>query len=145
MRTTRLLIAPAVAGLAAGAFAFGRGTAQTDDQRVRAAEVQGRAVGVRDGRAAGIREGRALERTSSLPTRRREAGKAAFDAGYVAGANDVFGGFDGGWSLTSPYVITIRRATGRVTYRIDSRVPMRPGFHYRRCPRATGVCEVPRR
>ena len=41
--------------------------------------------------------------------------------GYAAGANDVFGGFDGGWSLSEPYVITLARGSGAVTYRIDSR------------------------
>jgi hypothetical protein len=127
MRTTTLLILLAVAGLAAGTFVLGRGTAQMDEQRSLAAEAHGRAVGIREGRAAGVQEGRALERTNSLPPRRRAAAKAAFDAGYVAGANDVFGGFDGGWSLTSAYVVTIRRGVGRVTYRIDSRVPVRPG------------------
>ena len=49
------------------------------------------------------------------------APRAAFDAGYAAGANDVFGGFDGGWSLSEPYVITLARGSGAVTYRIDSR------------------------
>ena len=47
--------------------------------------------------------------------------RAAFDAGYAAGANDVFGGFDGGWSLAEPYVVTLARGSGAVTYRIDSR------------------------
>ena len=47
--------------------------------------------------------------------------RAAFDAGYAAGANDVFGGFDGGWSLSEPYVVTLARGSGAVTYRIDSR------------------------
>ena len=47
--------------------------------------------------------------------------RAAFAAGYAAGANDVFAGFDGGWSLSQPYVITLARGSGAVTYRIDSR------------------------
>ena len=51
--------------------------------------------------------------------------RAAFDAGYAAGANDVFGGFDGGWSLSEPYVITLARGSGAVTYRIDSRRVLR--------------------
>jgi hypothetical protein len=145
MRTTTLAILLVVASLAAGMFALGRGTAKTDEQRARAAEAHGRALGVRDGRAAGVQEGRALERTKSLPLRPRAAAKAAFDAGYVAGANDVFGGFDGGWSLTGPYVVTIRGAMGPVTYRIDSRVPIRPGVNYYRCPQSPTVCQEPRR
>ena len=45
----------------------------------------------------------------------------AFAAGYAAGANDVFAGFDGGWSLSQPYVNALARGSGGVTYRIDSR------------------------
>jgi hypothetical protein len=30
----------------------------------------------------------------------------AFQAGYAAGANDVFGDCDGGWDYDRPYVIT---------------------------------------
>jgi len=39
----------------------------------------------------------------------------------VAGAALAAGGFDGGWSLSEPYVVTLARGTGAVTYRIDSR------------------------
>jgi hypothetical protein len=94
------------AALAAAGFALGRAT-DTD---------AGHDAGVREGRAAGLQEGRALQASGSAPTTR-----AAFDAGYAAGANDVFGGFDGGWSLAEPYVITLARGSGGVTYRIDSR------------------------
>ena len=71
---------------------------------------QGRAEGVRAGRAAGVREGRALQEGASAnvsarrdrasPPPRASSGPSA--AGYDAGANDVFGGFDGGWSLSTP-------------------------------------------
>ena len=37
----------------------------------------------------------------------------------------VVGGFDGGWSLSQPYVITLARGSGAVAYRIDSRRPAR--------------------
>jgi hypothetical protein len=84
---------------------------------------QGRAIGIREGRAAGVQEGRALQLGESLPGDARRVARRAFEAGYVAGANDVFGGFDGGWSLTKPYVITLRRGSGAITYRIDSRRP----------------------
>ena len=73
------------------------------------------------GRALGVREGRALQASASTPRGTR----AAFEAGYAAGANDVFGGFDGGWSLDTPYVITLRKGSGAITYRIDSRRPGR--------------------
>lgn len=129
---------------AAGAlFALGRASVDRDDagdageRSARAAGLregllaghasgvhQGRADGIREGRAAGVEEGRLLQLgDESLPRDARHAARRAFEAGYVAGANDVFGGFDGGWSLTRPYVITLRRGSGAITYRIDSRRP----------------------
>jgi hypothetical protein len=108
---SRVVAVAAAAALAAAGFALGRASADTD---------AGRDAGVREGRAAGLQEGRALQASGSAPTTR-----AAFDAGYAAGANDVFGGFDGGWSLSEPYVITLARGSGGVTYRIDSRRSLR--------------------
>jgi hypothetical protein len=105
--------------LVGGAFALGRASVDTDDaeQEGRAAgEAQGRATGLREGRAVGVREGRALQ----IPT----TGRRAFQAGYVGGANDVFGGFDGGWALGAPYVVTVARGSHGVTYRLDSRRPL---------------------
>jgi hypothetical protein len=99
--------------VAAGGFAVGRTTAGE--------EPGGYAAGLRAGRADGLREGRELQ---LAPDDRK-----AFDAGYTAGANDVFGGFDGGWDLSTPYVVRIARGTGPVTYRIDSREPFRDTPH----------------
>ena len=73
----------------------------------------GQAAGLRAGRAVGIREGRALQQPASA--------RRAFQAGYTAGANDVFGGFDGGWSLGTPYTITLGKGPGGTAYRIDTR------------------------
>jgi len=95
-----------VAGLAiaGGAFAIGRASVDRGKDTDTARD---------EGRAAGVREGRALQQPV--------AGRKAFRAGYVAGANDVFGGFDGGWSLGAPYSITLERGEGGVTYRIEKR------------------------
>jgi hypothetical protein len=93
-----------------GLFVLGRESSDGGD---------GHAAGLREGRALGVREGRALQASASSPRGTR----AAFEAGYAAGANDVFGGFDGGWSLDTPYVITLRKGSGAITYRIDSRRP----------------------
>jgi hypothetical protein len=62
---------------------------------------------------AGVRDGRALQ---APPDARH-----AFDDGYQAGANDVFGGYDGGWDLDRPYVITLKKGGDGITYRIASR------------------------
>jgi hypothetical protein len=105
---SRLVAVVAGVAVAVAGFALGRATADTG---------AGHDAGVREGRAVGLQEGRALQATGSAGP----GARAAFDAGYAAGANDVFGGFDGGWSLSQPYVITLARGSGAVTYRIDSR------------------------
>ena len=84
-----------VAALILGAAALGRTTAPANE------------------REAGVREGRELQ----VPPAARDA----FQAGYEAGANDVFGGFDGGWDFGRPYVITLKKGTGGVTYAIATR------------------------
>jgi hypothetical protein len=84
-----------VAVLVVGAAAIGRVTAPQDD------------------RQAGIEEGRALQQ----PAQARDA----FKAGYAAGANDVFGGYDGGWDYDRPYVITLTKGSDGVTYKIATR------------------------
>jgi hypothetical protein len=96
--------AAAALAIAGGAFAIGRASVDTDADTDTARE---------QGRAAGIREGRALQQP--VPARR------AFRAGYVAGANDVFGGFDGGWSVGTPYEVTLERGEDGITYRIKDR------------------------
>ena len=112
----------ACVAVAGGAFAVGRESADTDGARGEG-RVAGLREGLRAGRAAGLTEGRALQLSESVPGASRKAARRAFEAGYTAGANDVFGGFDGGWSFSTPYVITVRKGSGGVTYRIDSRRP----------------------
>jgi hypothetical protein len=124
--------------IAAGAFALGRASVDTDAAREegraagraegRAAGraeglAAGRAVGPAEGRAAGIREGRAVGIREGRALQVAAGSRRAFQAGYTAGANDVFGGFDGGWSLGTPYLITLGRGARGVTYRIDARRP----------------------
>jgi hypothetical protein len=65
------------------------------------------------GRAQGVAEGRALQEPAGA--------RAAFKAGYAAGADDVFGGYDGGWDFERPYTITLAHGSDGVTYRIASR------------------------
>lgn len=120
---SKIAVGLAFVAVAGGAFALGRTSAPDDDSR--GAVTEARAAGLREGRAAGLSEGRVLQASESAPAGSRGAVRRAFAAGYTAGANDVFGGFDGGWSLAAPYVITLRRGSGAVTYRIDSRRPLR--------------------
>ena len=106
----RWIVFSVVAVLAgAGLFALGRHTAGSSGERPTAAYANG----FRDGRASGIEEGRALQVASS--------GRKAFEAGYVAGADDVFGGYDGGWSLGTPYVVTLEDPPGPQAYAIARR------------------------
>jgi hypothetical protein len=90
-----VLVGLVVAVLMVGAAAAGRVTAPNDE------------------REAGVREGRQLQ----VPPQARDA----FQAGYEAGADDVFGGFDGGWDYDVPYVITLKKGTDGVTYAIATR------------------------
>ena len=46
---------------------------------------------------------------------------AAYDAGYLAGREAAFAGYDGGWAYGAPYVITLKRGGPGITYRIASR------------------------
>ena len=132
----------AAAGLVAlGRASAGTGTARSDGYRE--GRIVGYADGLHDGRAAGLQEGRALQVPLTLPPGVHDASKAAFNAGYVAGANDVFGGYDGGWVLDSPYVIVLTPASNGIAYRIRSRTPMNPGINYRLCPRSTVLCQEP--
>jgi len=136
-------------GLAAaiGSFAIGRATAQPSSGSTAAPGVArtdaGYAAGFQAGRDAGVREGRSLQVGQTLAGPDRDAATAAFNSGYVAGINDAFGGYDGGWSLAAPYVVTLGAGTGGATYRIASRIQMEPGVSYFLCPDGSGICRRP--
>jgi uncharacterized membrane protein len=51
---------------------------------------------------------------------------ATYDAGYRAGREAAFAGYDGGWAYGVPYVITLQRGGSGITYRIASRKPLTP-------------------
>lgn len=98
------------------------------------------AAGVRAGRAQGVQEGRALQEGSALPADAQDAATKAFNAGYLAGANDIFGGYDGGWGIGSPYVIVLEMGANGITYRIASRTELQPGVSYTLCPDGRSLC-----
>jgi len=147
----RVALAVVALGVAVGLVVLGRVTAGTGAARedgVRQGHAAGYAAGyadgVHDGRAAGLAEGRALQVPLNLPAGSQDVAKTAFDAGYTAGANDVFDGYDGGWGLNEPYVIVLTPGSSGITYRIQSRTPMSDGVDYHLCPHATTLCQQPR-
>ncbi|HET7050144.1 MAG TPA: hypothetical protein VFI54_17905 [Solirubrobacteraceae bacterium] len=46
---------------------------------------------------------------------------ATYKAGYLAGREAAFDGYDGGWAYGVPYEITVQRGGPGITYRIASR------------------------
>ena len=109
---------------AAALVGLGRATAPAPAARARGyheGTVAGYADGFQAGRAQGLREGQAIAETATLPPGPRDRAKAAFDAGYRAGANAAFSGYDGGWSLGRPYVIVLAKGADGITYRIAAR------------------------
>jgi hypothetical protein len=79
------------------------------------------AEGMAVGRAAGRAEGRVLQAGAPLPTADRKNAQAQFQAGYKAGAEDVFDGYDGGWAIGRPYLIVLSQGVDGLTYRISHR------------------------
>jgi hypothetical protein len=134
--------------VAVGAVAAGRASVDT-----RAARNKGYQAGVQDGyfkglpvgEAQGRQEGRAIQEGAALPASDRQPVHDAFNDGYVAGADDVFAGYDGGWSLSTPYLIVVSGGTGKIAYRIASRTPLEPHVDYYLCPDGHSICQQPRR
>jgi hypothetical protein len=101
-------------------------------------------AGLRVGQAQGRQEGRALQEGESLPANSRQPATDAFNAGYAAGTNDAFAGYDGGWALSMPYVVTLEEGTGQIVYRISSRTPIVANVSYYLCANGRGICQEPR-
>jgi hypothetical protein len=66
----------------------------------------------------------------------------SYDDGYRAGREDAFSGYDGGWILGEPYIVTLRRGGRGITYRFARRWPLVPGREYRSC-RQDIICDRP--
>ena len=111
--------------LAAGLFALGRATAPgpSAGRAFRDGSTAGYADGFAAGRAVGLQEGQALAESSGSPPADRTRVRDAFNDGYRAGANAVFSGYDGGWTLGHPYVIVLAHGANGITYRITARTP----------------------
>ena len=122
---TLLGIVVLVAG-AAGALGFlvARSTGPSGTTTVRSSASdydRGYREGLDVGQAQGIEQGRALQLGASLDPSARTTARAAFEAGYAAGVNDVFGTYDGGWALGRRYIVVLERGANGVAYRIASR------------------------
>jgi len=114
------------------------------DAGYQAGHGDGYAEGLAAGEAHGLQEGRALQEGIALPPESRAPVDDAFNSGYAAGANDAFNQYDGGWSIGSPYVITLQEGSGGVTYRIGSRVAVQAGVDYYLCPDGHSLCQQSR-
>jgi hypothetical protein len=62
----------------------------------------------------------AVGRLSVGPGKPPTAG-ATYKAGYLAGREAAFTGYDGGWAYGVPYVITLKPGGPGITYRFASR------------------------
>jgi hypothetical protein len=121
VRARRAILAAGVVLAAGAGLVAGRLTAPHPASGPVSDAGSAYAAGVSAGEAIGVREGRALQEGAALTANARRPVQDAFDAGYVAGANDVFSSYDGGWLTGVPYVITLAHGDGPITYRIASR------------------------
>lgn len=145
-RRIKLLLAITAGVLAgAGLFLVGRVTANPAPGHPSTNRMGGYFDGLRVGEAEGRRQGRALQEGIALPANDRRPVRDAFNAGYAAGQNDVFAGYDGGWTLHVPWVITIERGGAKVTYRIAGRTQLDPGVDYYLCRGGRALCSHPHR
>jgi hypothetical protein len=142
LRTTAVVLV--VLALGTGLFLLGRHTGDTGGAHDRG-YAAGYSSGLRHGEARGIQEGRAFQVTEALPKDAKAAARAEFNSGYAAGANDVFSGYDGGWYVASPYLITLARGSGPITYDIRSRTELTADVDYFLCPHTHTVCHRPHR
>ena len=88
--------------------------------------------------------GRATAGHRPPPAIARPRQPGSYDDGYHAGWEDAFSGYDGGWVLGDPYVVTLRRGRPGLTYRFARRWPLLPGREYRSC-RQDIICSRPTR
>ncbi len=144
IRRRAKLLAIVVAALAIGAalFVLGRVTAPTSHKpRV---SIGSYIDGLRDGAAQGREQGRAFQLGTQLPANDRHVARDAFRAGYAAGANDVFAGYDGGWAYGVPWVITLAPGRAGIDHQILGRTQVEPGIAYFLCPNGRSLCHQPR-
>ena len=92
------------------------------------------------GQAQGRELGRAEQAGAALPAHDRRVAHDAFRLGYAAGANDVFAGYDGGWTLGTPWLVVLEPGGPRIDYRIRDRTRVSPGIAYYLCRDGKSLC-----
>jgi hypothetical protein len=121
-----------VAAVGVGCFFAGRLSAPTRTGSYNA--------GYTDGQIAGVEQGRSIQGSQSILPADAKSAQDAYKKGYADGENDAFIlQFDGGWKLDTPYIVTVTRATGDITYRFSMRDLMEPGKSYYACAESV-VC-----
>jgi hypothetical protein len=146
IRATRTALGLTAAVLLAAGFVWiGRETVHTAAPHSDTAQIDAYFDGLRVGEAQGRQEGRALQEGAALPRDSRQPVSDAFNAGYAAGTNDAFAGYDGGWDLSVPYVIRLEEGRGPIAYRISSRTPVAANVNYYLCADGHNICQEPRR
>ncbi len=133
-RTALALGAASVVAIAM--FALGRASVHTPA----ASPLGDYFDGLRVGQSQGRELGRAQQAGAALPPHDRRVAHDAFRAGYAAGADDVFAGYDGGWALGVPWIVVLEPGGTRIDYRIRDRTPMMPGVAYYLCPDRKSLC-----
>ncbi len=130
--------------IAIGLFALGYATAHGSAGRLgsyTSVRTDSYLAGLREGQTLGRQEGRALQEGPTLPVDSRQPVQDAFNAGYAAGANDVFNGYDGGWEISQPYLVVLEPGTGQIAYRVSSRTLIQARVNYFLCPAGREICE----
>jgi hypothetical protein len=145
MRARTVLFVVAALVAAGGLVLLGRATSGSHTGGYQTGRSDGYFDGLRVGEARGRQEGRALAEEASVPAAARPSVRDAFNSGYTAGLNDAFAGYDGGWALSTPYVVALEAGTAPIVYRISSRTLFEKGVNYYLCPDGHALCQEPRR
>ena len=148
MSGRRVLTSAVLLATAAGLVMVGRLSVDSEEIRAdaygaghRDGDYAGYFTGLQDGLTQGRREGRVLQEVSAAPATSRRPVHDAFESGYEAGADDVFAGYDGGWQLSEPYMVTLERGRTPIAYRISSRKQFQSGINYFLCAEGGGMCQ----
>jgi hypothetical protein len=143
----RVLLTAIALAVAGGFFLIGHLSVDTSGGRAKAYQSghsDGYFAGLTAGEDEGRQEGRALQASSLVAAGSQRPVQDGFNAGYVAGENDAFGSFDGGWQVAVPYLVTVARSQSGALYRITNRTLLAAGTNYYLCPDGHSVCTAHR-